>query len=55
VFLGSGYVWDRGLGFSPEATPSWIADALVWMDKAGTCENKTKRETRYWVEILEVT
>jgi len=26
---------DRGLGFSPEAAPSWDADALFWEDKAG--------------------
>jgi len=23
VFSGAGYAWDRGLGFSPEAAPSW--------------------------------
>jgi len=26
---------DRGLGFSPEAAPSWDADALFQKDKAG--------------------
>ena len=35
VFLGARYAQDRGLGFSPEAVPSWDADALFWMDKAG--------------------
>ena len=35
VFLGAGYTRDRGLGFSPEAAPSWDASALFWEDKAG--------------------
>ena len=37
AFSGAGYARDRGLGFSPEAAPSWDAGALfqVRMDKAG--------------------
>jgi len=42
VFSGARYIWDRGLGFSPEAAPSWDADALFQMDKApaGMRENR---------------
>jgi len=46
VFLGAGYARDRGLGFSLEAAPSWDADALFQMDKAGTRGNETKRISR---------
>jgi len=35
AFSGAGYAQDRGLGFSPEAAPSWDANALFQMDKAG--------------------
>jgi len=35
AFSGAGYARDRGLGFSPEAAPSWDANALFRMDKAG--------------------
>ena len=35
VFSGARYARDRGLGFSLEAAPSWDADALFRMDKAG--------------------
>jgi len=35
AFSGAGYVWDRGLGFSPEAVLSWDADVLCQEDKAG--------------------
>jgi len=58
VFLGARYVWDRGLGFSPEAAPLWDSSALFWENKAGpwpsqnTHENRTKEETRYWIEYL---
>jgi len=51
AFLGAGYAQDRGLGFSLEAVPSWDAGALFRKDQgpAGTRENKSKQETRYWV------
>jgi len=45
AFSGAGYTWDRGLGFSPEAVPSWDADALFWMDKAGLRPSWDARET----------
>jgi len=44
VFLGAGYAWDRGLGFSPEAAPSWDADALFWRDKAGPRPSQDARK-----------
>jgi len=34
----------RGLGFSPEAAPSWDADALFRMDKAGLRPSQDTRE-----------
>jgi len=34
AFSGTGYTQDRGLGFSPEAAPSWDASALFQEDKA---------------------
>jgi len=34
VFSGATYARDRGLGFSPEAAPSWDASALFQEDKA---------------------
>jgi len=40
AFLEAGYTQDRGLGFSPEAAPSWDANVLFRMDKAGTRENQ---------------
>ena len=52
AFSGARYARDRGLGFSPEAVPSWDADALFRMDKAGPmaqpghARNRTKRESR---------
>ena len=48
VFSGAGYTWDRGLGFSPEAAPSWDANVLFRMDKAGPgcARTGTKRKTR---------
>ena len=45
AFLGAGYARDRGLGFSPEAAPSWDADALFQMDKAGPWPSRDARET----------
>jgi len=45
AFSGAGYARDRGLGFSPEAAPSWDADALFWMDKAGPWPSRDARET----------
>jgi len=45
VFSGAGYAWDRGLGFSPEAAPSWDADVLFWMDKAGPRPSQDAQET----------
>ena len=45
VFSGAGYARDRGLGFSPEAAPSWDADALFRMDKAGPRPSQDARET----------
>ena len=36
---------DRGLGFSLEAAPSWDADALFRMDKAGPWPSQDVRET----------
>jgi len=35
AFLGARYAQDRGLGFSPEAVPSWDASALFRIDKGG--------------------
>jgi len=43
--VGAGYARDRGLGFSPEAAPSWDADALFRMDKAGPGPSWDARET----------
>ena len=40
AFSGARYAQDRGFGFGPEA--------------AGTCENRTKEETRYWIEYLRI-
>jgi len=45
VFSGAGYARDRGLGFGLEAAPSWDADALFWMDKAGPRPSRDARET----------
>jgi len=45
AFSGAGYTWDRGLGFSPEAAPSWDADALFRMDKARPRPSRDTRET----------
>ena len=44
AFSGAGYVRDGGLGFSPEAVPSWDADALFRMDKAGPRPSQDTRE-----------
>jgi len=44
AFLGAGYARDRGLGFSPEAAPSWDADALFWKNKAGRRPSQDARE-----------
>ena len=44
AFSGAGYARDRGLGFSPEAAPSWDADALFRMDKAGPRPSRDARE-----------
>ena len=44
VFSGAGYARDGGLGFSPEAAPSWDADALFRMDKAGPRPSRDVRE-----------
>jgi len=41
---GAGYAQDRGLGFSLEAAPSWDADALFQMDKAGPRPSQDARE-----------
>jgi len=38
AFLGAGYVQDRGLGFNPEAAPSWDANALFRIDKAAKAQ-----------------
>jgi len=45
AFSEARYVWDRGLGFSLEAAPSWNADALFWMDKAGPRPSQDTQET----------
>jgi len=45
AFSGAGYARDGGLGFSPEAAPSWDADALFRMDKAGPRPSRDARET----------
>jgi len=63
VFLGAGYARggkSGGLGFSPEAAPSWDADALFRMDKAGPRPSRDARETglkekQILRRILEVT
>jgi len=34
AFSGTRYTQDRGLGFSPEAVPSWDASALFQENKA---------------------
>jgi len=44
AFSGAGYARDRGLGFSPEAAPSWDADALFRMDEAGPRPSRDARE-----------
>jgi len=44
AFSGARYAWDRGLGFSPEAAPSWDADALFRMDKAGPRPSQDAQE-----------
>ena len=44
AFSGARYARDRGLGFSPEAVPSWDAAALFWMDKAGPRSSWDARE-----------
>jgi len=55
VFSGAGYTWDRGLGFSLEAAPSWDANALFRMDKAGRdaretgLKEKAGTEENIWV------
>ena len=46
MFSGAGYAQDGGLGFSPEAAPSWDADALFRMDKAGPRPSRDAREQR---------
>jgi len=46
AFSGTGYARGRGLGFSPEAVPSWDAGALFRMDKAGPRPSRDARETR---------
>jgi len=38
-------MWDRGLGFSLEAAPSWDANALFRMDRAGPRPSQDARET----------
>jgi len=43
--LGSWICTGRGLGFSLEAAPSWDADALFRMDKAGPRPSRDARET----------
>ena len=60
AFLGARYVQDRGLGFSPEAVPSWDASALFQMDKAGPwpsldTQEQGLKENRILGRILEVT
>ena len=35
AFLRIRYAWDRGLGFSPEAAPSWDASALFQRTRLG--------------------
>jgi len=45
AFSGAGYAQDKGLGFSPEAAPSWNANALFRMDKAGPRPSQDARET----------
>ena len=54
AFSGAGYARDRGLGFSPEAAPSWDADALFRMDPARTRGNETKRISRNREDYLMV-
>jgi len=44
AFSGAGYARDRGLGFSPEAAPSWDAGALFQMDKAGPRPSQDAQE-----------
>jgi len=44
AFSGARYARDRGLGFSPEAAPSWDANALFRMDKAGPRPSRDARE-----------
>jgi len=46
AFLGAGYARDRGLGFSPEAAPSWDADALFRRDKAGPRSSRERAGMR---------
>jgi len=46
VFSEARYVWDRGLGFSLEAAPSWDASVLFWENKAGSRPSWNMRETR---------
>jgi len=45
VLSGAGYTQDRGLGFSLEAAPSWDANALFQMDKAGPRPSWDTQET----------
>ena len=44
AFSGAGYAWDRGLGFSLKAVPSWDANALFRMDKAGPRPSQDMQE-----------
>ena len=52
AFSGARYAWDRGLGFSLEAVPSWDANALFQIDNAESRPSQNMREqglkrTRY--------
>ena len=63
AFLEVEYTWDRGLGFSLEAAPSWDASALFrrtkalfWRTKAqpGHIRNRTKEEDELLSRILDI-
>jgi len=62
AFSGAGYAWNRGLGFSPEAAPSWDADALFRMDKAGPRPSrdaqeqglKERQEQEVYLRLLDI-
>jgi len=59
AFSGVWYAWDRGLGFSPEAAPSWDASALFQRTRlgqcpAGTCEKQDQEENELLGRILDI-